>query len=131
MSMSNYPEYGFGLIFKTNDEINTFINSQKNIKNLDSESLEDSFMEACEKLEHCVRYYDSDEFEGSSWHMLNGESGEYDSMLVIWTLNQPDIFKAAYIDVYAIEKEMRKEFSFPSDFDWKAHLGYFSGCVFC
>ena len=125
MSMRSYPEYGFGIVLTGND-IDDFIMQQ----GYEEDDFYD-FLESCEKKVHTVRYYPTEEFEGSSCHMMDGTSSEFEDMLVIWTLKQPDILTAVYSDVSEIENELREEFSFPEDFAWESHLGYFSGCIYC
>ena len=56
---------------------------------------------------------------------------EYEDMLVIWAKYQPDAFKQAYVDLDGLIREMQQEFRFPENFDWKAHVGYFSCAVYC
>ena len=133
MSMQSYPEYGIGFVLTSGYGKN----SEDEIQDLvESFGFDDVYelVEAQEDSDHCWRFYDSD-MEGKSFHpFVENEDAEEEpqEMLVIWALKQPEPFAAVYTP-----EEIKKEFqdilkdNVPEDFNWDAHIGYFSCTVYC
>ena len=131
----NWSEYGFGLVL--NDDEAEALRKEVVKKNFPEFDIDmHSIWELPENFETiipslCVRYYDED-MDGKSFHGCKGNE-EYGNMLVFWAENQPDAFKAAYGSIEETVKEFRKKIGkyLPDTFDYPAHIGYFSCCVYC
>ena len=133
MSMRNWPEYGIGLVLTTENRIGEMDEIDYLMEKMDAEDPYE-LVESQENSDHVWRYYDNG-FDGKSFHPFakNASSEEPEEMLVIWAAKGFDPFRAAYSG----PEEIRKEFQdvigkyMPEDFDWDAHIGEFSCCIFC
>jgi len=135
MSMRSWPEYGIGLVLTSSRKIG----ERDEIDYLVASMGYDDVYELIELGErdnwHVWRFYDA-EMEGKSFEpFADGKSydEEPEEMLVIWASRALQPFSAAYSG----PDEIRKEFQdiigkyMPEDFDWDAHIGYFSCTIYC
>lgn len=136
MSNHNWAEHGMGLVLSVNDPVtNVFVKAVAKAFN-ERDDLDTS--DIPELFEHanvgCVRYYD-DEMDGKTFHPVingHGESFEHDNMLVFWAEMQPEPFKAVYTEASLADEFRRKIGKYLSDdFDYMAHIGYFSCSIYC
>ena len=139
---SNWAEYGFGLaLFEDSQEFDAFMKAYNAWckKEFGIEEEIDVY-EMCmdedfeKKTNVFIRFMD-DDFDGKRFKPAIegvGEEQERKNMLVFWAEKQPDPFKASYTKEIIIEEFMNRIGEFlPDDFDFMAHIGYFSGTVYC
>ena len=139
---SNWAEYGFGLaLFEDSQEFDAFMKAYNAWckKEFGIEEEIDVY-EMCmdedfeKKTNVFIRFMDYD-FDGKRFKPAIegvGEEQERKNMLVFWAEKQPDPFKASYTKESIIEEFMNRIGEFlPDDFDFMAHIGYFSGTVYC
>lgn len=130
MLHQNWPEYGIGLVF-TDDAVDAFVAACGYEE--PSDLIYDVEAEECK---HGWVYF-HDEVEGKTFDPFEGDTSENPSqMFVIYANKQPDPFEAKYpngiqelIAEFKDDAQVAKKL--PKDFDWAAHLGYFSGSFFC
>lgn len=139
---SNWAEYGFGLVlFEDSREFDAFMKAYNSWckKEFGIKEEVDAY-EMCMdkdfegKTKVFVRFMD-DEFDGKRFKPAiedAGEEREHENMLTFWAEKQPNPFSTAYTKESIVEefKDRIGEF-LPDDFDYLAHIGYFSGCVYC
>lgn len=128
--MSNFAEYGFGLVL-AGDELENFLHKMENKKGYPLDCDPDTF--AVEHGDHYDARFYGDDTEGRLFKSYNSSSIlEDEDMLVFRAENQPDAFRPAYDSVSGVEKEFRSKIGefLPDDFDYKAHIGYFECVVY-
>lgn len=133
----NWSEHGFGLVFNS-EEADAFAKEVSACLDPDLDPEDMSVWLVPETLEKelpdtCIRYYD-DEMDGKTFHSWDGECDmEPDGMLVFWAEKAPDAFKAAYTGIDEAVAEFREKIGkyLPGNFNYPAHIGYFSCCVYC
>lgn len=141
MSSQFCAEYGFGLVLSEHDKALDVL-----IKNVAKESLateeeteiEDfgvyDVAEYFERMEGGVRYYD-EEMSGKSFYPAvtgHGSHFRFENMLVFWANNAADVFSAVYTKESVVDEFKEKIGRYlPKDFDYLAHIGYFSCCICC
>lgn len=141
MSSQDWAEYGFGLVFSEDDKTLDYL-----VRNIAKEALETKdeaeiadfdvycIPEYFEEMESSVRYY-NEEMSGHSFYPAvkgHGNHFENKNMLVFWSDNAPDVFKAVYTKESVVEEFKKKIGKYlPENFDYLAHIGYFSCCICC
>lgn len=133
MGMSNYAEYGFGLVLSDkNNEINNFIEKVfPNVKNEIGNEITVYDLTESPEFDGFARFYDSD-MEGKYFQSVTFDYSENEDMLVFWAKRQPDAFNAVYTEESIVEEFKNRIGKYlPDDFDYLNHIGYFSCCIYC
>lgn len=141
MSSQDWAEYGFGLVFSERDKtLDTLIKNvaREAFATEDETELEafdvNDVAEYFDGMEGSVRYYD-EEMSGKSFHPAvtgHGSHFKFENMLVFWANNAADVFSAVYTKESVVDEFKEKIGRYlPDDFDYLAHIGYFSCCICC
>ena len=116
MSMSNYAEYGYGIVF-TDDDVDKF--------------LEQNDMELYDVTDTGAIVMDED-YENKAVMFLN-DCEEYPSIAIVLPLQKfPTLFGKAYDTPDDCVEEIKNNYNFNYEgFDLEKHIAEYSGSVFC